>query len=220
MNKSTLTAGAAITLALITAGAAMAQSADRPGRGARADADNDGRVSRAEFVQGRIAHLTAIDANRDGSVSAEERQSGIDTRRNQRASARFEALDKDGNGSISREEFTAREPRGDRAERHGGPGMRQGGHRGPRGGWGRGGRGQGGDRGPNGEARGPLSIAEVQARLTTRFDRLDANSDGYITAEERAAARQSMREDRRERRAERMARRAAGQPSPSGPASE
>lgn len=217
MNKSILTAGAAITLALVTAGAAMAQSADRPGR---RDADNDGRVSRAEFVDGRIARLTAIDANRDGSVSAEERQSGIDTRRNQRVSARFEALDKDGNGAVSREEFTAaREDRADRMERGGRPGMRQGGHRGHRGGWGRGGRGHGGW-GQNAEARGPQSIAEVQTRLTTRFDRVDANRDGYITAEERTAARQAGREQRHERRAERMARRAAGQPSPSAPASE
>lgn len=217
MKKSILTAGAVITLALMTAGAVLAQTADRPGRGLRADADGDGRISRAEFVEGRIAHLTAIDANRDGSVSAEERQSGVDTRRNQRASARFEALDKDGNGAISREEFTtAREGRGDRAERGGRQGMRQGGHRGGP----RGGRGHGGEWGPNAEARGPQSIAEVQTRLTSQFDRIDANRDGYITAEERTAARQSMREDRRERRAERMARRAAGQPSPSTPASE
>lgn len=215
MNRSILTAGAAVTLALVTAGAVMAQSADRPVRGVRADADNDGRLSRAEFVDARLARLTAIDADRDGSVSAEERQSGIDTRRNQRASSRFEALDKDGNGSISREEFTtAREARGDRAERGGRHGMRQGGHRGG------GRRGHGGEWGPNAEARGPLSIAEVQTRLTTQFARVDANSDGYITAEERAAAHQSTREDRRERRAERMARRAAGQPSPSAPASE
>lgn len=218
MKTSILTAGAAIALALVTAGAATAQTADRPGRG---DADGDGRVSRAEFVDGRIAHLTAIDANRDGSISAEERQSGVDTRRNQRASARFEALDKDGNGAISREEFTtAREGRGDRMERGGRHGMRQQGHRGPRGGWGRGGRGHGGEWGPNAEARGPLNIAEVQTRLTTQFDRVDADRDGYITAEERTAARQAGREQRQERRAERMARRAAAQPSPSAPASE
>lgn len=203
MKKSTLAAGAAAVLAVLTAGATMAQQAQP--RGARGDTDGDGRISRAEFVDGRIARLTAIDANRDGSISAEERQSGIDTRRNQRASTRFETLDKDGNGAVSREEFTAaREMRGDRAGRGGGHGM--GGHRG--------GRGDHRGHGPQGaEARGPMAIADVQTRLTTRFDRVDANSDGYITAEERMAARQAMRGQRQDRRA-------ACQASPSAPASE
>lgn len=211
MKKSTLAAGVAV-LAVLTAGVAIAQQA--PARAARGDTDGDGRISRAEFVDGRIARLTAIDANRDGSISAEERRSGMDTRRNQRVSARFESLDKDGDGSISREEFTAREPRGDRAEhagRGGRHGMGRGGHRG-------GGRGHGGGEwGQGAEARGPMAIADAQTRLTTQFDRVDANRDGFITAEERTAARQAMREQRGERRAERMARR---QPSPSAPASE
>ena len=216
MKKSTLAAGAAAVLAVLTAGAAMAQQA--PVRGNRGDADGDGRISRAEFVDARVSRLTAIDANRDGSISAEERQSGIDTRRNQRASARFEALDKDGNGSVSREEFAAaREMRGDRAERGGRHGMRQGGHRGgPRGHWGRGRGGHPGEWGPQAEARGPLTIADVQTQLTTQFDRVDANRDGFITAEERIAARQAMRGQR----GERMGRRMAAPASPSAPASE
>jgi len=213
MKKSTLAAGAAAILAVLTAGSALAQQA--PTRAARGDTDGDGRVSRAEFVDGRVAHLTAIDANRDGTISAEERQSGIDTRRNQRASARFEALDKDGSGAVSREEFTAaREARGDRAGhagRGGRDGMGRGGHRGG------GGRGHGGEWGQGAEARGPLAIADVSTRLTTQFDRVDTNHDGFITAEERTAARQAMREHRGERRAERMAHRQA---SPSAPASE
>ena len=210
MRKSTLAAGAAAVLAVLTAGVAIAQQA--PDRAARGDTDGDGRISRAEFVDGRIARLTATDANRDGSISVEERRSGIDTRRNQRVSARFETLDKNGDGSVSREEFMAREPRGDRAEhagRGGRHGMGRGGHRG-------GGRGHGGGEGQGAETRGPLAIAEVQTRLNTRFDRMDTNHDGFITAEERTAARQTMREHRGERRADRMARQA----SPSAPASE
>jgi hypothetical protein len=215
MRKSILAAGVA-ALAVLTAGAALAQSAPQAGqhRAARGDADGDGRISRAEFVDARVARLTAIDANRDGSISAEERQSGIDTRRNQRASHRFEMLDKNGDGSISREEFTAqREPRGERMGR----GERAGRHerRGQRAGF-RGGRGHG-EWGPRAEARSPLTIADVQTRLTTQFDRIDTNRDGFITAEERTAARQSMRAERQERRA---ARQAARQASPSAPASE
>lgn len=209
MRKSILAAGVA-ALAVLTTGAAIAQQqAPQPGqhRAARGDTDGDGRVSRAEFVDARVARLTAIDANRDGSITAEERQSGIDTRRNQRASHRFETLDKDGNGSISREEFTAqREARADRGERAG-----RHERRGHRAGF-RGGRGHG-EWGPRGEARGPLTIANVQTRLTTQFDRVDTNRDGFITAEERTAARQAMRTERQERRAARQA-------SPSTAASE
>ncbi|MBU1347849.1 MAG: EF-hand domain-containing protein [Alphaproteobacteria bacterium] len=201
MRKTTLAIGAAAAVTLMVGGAALAQQA-----GARGDADGDGRISRSEFVDGRIGRLTAIDANRDGSVSAEEFQSGVDTRRNQRVSARFEALDNDGNGAVSREEFTAeREMRGGR--------HRMAGHRGGRGGMG------GHRRGERGEARGPISVAEIQTRMNTQFDRIDADHDGFVTATERQTARQAMRGQRQERRAERMARRAT-QASPSAPASE
>lgn len=215
MKKSTLAIGVA-ALAVLTAGSAMAQQAPR---GARADADGDGRISRAEFVDGRIARLTALDTNRDGSISVEERRAARQAHRAERVATRFAALDKNGDGSVSREEFTAPRERGDRAERAGRQGMRQGGHHGgPRGGWGRGGgHGHGGERGQNAEARGPLVIADVQTRLTNQFDRVDTNRDGFISAEERTAARQAMREQWGERRAERMARRQA---SPSAPASE
>ena len=222
MKTSTLAIGAAV-LAVMTAGTALAQQA--PNRSARGDADNDGRVSRAEFVDARVARLTAIDTNRDGTISAEERRAAFATQRSERASARFAALDKDGNGALSREEFSApREARADRGERDGRHGMR-----GPRGGRGGDHAGHGGHRGGHrggpgggerGEARGPLAIADVQARLTARFDRIDANSDGYITADERSAARAAAREQRGERRAERMAQRAARQASPSASASE
>lgn len=219
MRKSILAAGVA-ALAVLTAGAAIAQQqAPQPGqhRPARADADRDGRISRAEFVDARVARLTALDTNRDGSVSAEERQAAGQARRAERAETRFARLDKDGSGSISREEFTApREQRADRGDRMG-RGERAGRHerRGHRAGF-RGGRGHG-EWGPRAEARGPLTIADVQTRLTTRFDRMDTNRDGFLSAEERTAARQSMRAERQERRAERQA---ARQTSPSAPASE
>lgn len=188
MTKITLAAGTAAVLAVLTAGSVLAQQA--PARGLRADANSDGRISRAEFVDGRIARLTAVDANRDGSVSAEERQSGVDTRRNQRASARFESLDKNGDGSISREEFTdTREIRADRGGHQGMRGMRAG-HRGGAG---------------RAEARGPVAIAEVQTRVAAQFDRLDADRDGFVTGEERRAGRDTMREQRRERRGDRQA---------------
>lgn len=198
MKKITLAACATAALAVLAAGSVAAQQG--PQRGLRADADRDGRISRAEFIDSRLARLTALDADRDGSVSAEERRVGMQARRAERAAARFDALDKDRNGSISREEFTApREQRADGADRAV-RGDRMGRHGGRR-----------------GEARAAMSIADVQARLTAQFDRMDADRDGVITAEERTAARQAERTESREHR---MSRRGAAPASPSTPASE
>jgi len=215
MRKTLLAAGTAGVLAVL-AGAAIAQTATPTARaphGMRADADADGRISRDEFVQGRVARLTAVDANRDGSVSPEEMRSGMETRRNQQISARFDTADADGNGVLSREEFvSARSERGDRAGRDG---HRRGGeHRGPRGP-----RMGGPERGDRGE-RGPVAIADVEARTTAAFARLDKDGDGYVTAEERQAARGAMRQARSERHAERMTNRDAAMPSPSTAPSE
>lgn len=209
MRKILLATGAAGVLAIL-AGAAVAQTATPAPHGMRADANADGRISRDEFVQGRVARLTAVDANRDGSVSAEEMRSGLDTRRNQQVSARFDTADADGNGMLSREEFiSAAGQRGEHAGR-GGHG-RGGEHRGWRGA----GRG-GAERG----MRGPLAIADVQARTTAAFARLDKDGDGYVTAGERQTARGEMREARQERRAARMANRTAATSSPSTAPSE
>ena len=68
--------------------------------------------------------------------------------------------------------------------------------------------------GRHGAERGPVVIAEAQARATETFARLDANSDGYVSADEGRAARQQMREQRRERMDERRANRQAS-PAPS-----
>lgn len=207
MNRITFATGAAIALTVLVGGAALAQTTDRTARSLRADADGDGRVSRAEFVAARINRLTAIDADRDGSVSAEERRSGIDTRRNQRVSARFETLDKDGDGSLSREEFMThhegrgRGPGAGRAGRDVGYGM------GPRE------SGRAGGLSDRSALRGPISIAEVSDRLTTQFDRMDANRDGYLTTDEVRASRATMR-NRRDGQG------AAGQSSPPATPSE
>ena len=212
MRKTLLATGAAGVLTIL-AGAAMAQSTTQTGpepHAMRGDADSDGRISRDEFMQGRVARLTAVDANRDGSVSAEEMRSGIDTRRNQRVSARFDAADADGNGILSREEFiSASGERGDRAGRGGH------GRRGEHHGW----RGAGTGDTWRGE-RGPVAIADVRSRTEAAFARVDKDGDGYVTAEERQAARGEMRQARQERRAERMANRTAGTPSPSTVPSE
>lgn len=205
--KKTMIAASAAALALtaVIGGVAVAQQAPAESPAASADADRDGRITQAEFVQARVQRLTAMDANNDGSVTAEERAAAKQAKRAERMAARFDRLDTDGNGSISRAEFDARPDRAGRGPRAGKVGQ-----------------------GPRAErmaarrqARGPVVIAEAQAKASEAFARLDANNDGAVTVEERRAACQQMRQTRQERRAERVARRATQTPpSPPAPASE
>lgn len=202
MNK-TLILGGLAAIALTAASAAVAQT--QPERPHRGDTDGDGRISRAEFISGRVSRLTALDTNRDGSVGREEMQAGMEVRRDDMADRRFDRVDADDDGSISRAEFdAARDARSQRGDWAGRPG--------------RGGRGpMMGGRGAGGGERGPVVIAEAEARLGEQFARLDADHDGYVTRAEGQAGRERMREGRRERMWERRAQRQA---SPATPASE
>jgi hypothetical protein len=208
--KKTLLAGglAALTLAA-AAGAAFAQQP--PARGMRADTDGDRRLSQAEFVSQRVQRLTTADTNRDGSVTADERRVAMQARVAGRADAHFDRLDANDDGAVSRTEFDAARAAGREAHAERGP--RPGGAR------------RGPDRGQGGmgrmEARGPVVIADVQARAEQAFTRLDADHDGFVTAEEGRAARQGMRQNRRERMTERRAaHHGQRQASPPAPASE
>lgn len=208
MHK-TLLAGCLSALALTAAGAAVAQQA--LAGSVRADTDGDSRLSRAEFVNRRVERLTAMDTNGDGSVSLDERRAAMQARLTARANARFDRLDADGDGAVSRAEFdVADEARREvRAERGPRP-MRA--HRGPA-------------RGQHGSGRievsGTVIITDVQARAEQAFTRLDADEDGFITADEARTGRQAMHQQRRERMIERRAvRQTQRQASPQAPASE
>jgi len=211
--RKTMIAGAAAAALAAVAGAAWAQTGSptaspAPHAGAerhalRGDLDRDGRVTQAEFVDSRLARLTASDADGDGVVTPEEAQASRQARRAEMADKRFARLDADSDGSISRAEFdgghAARGERGPRAERAG----RRLGRAGPM------------RAGRQGE-RGPIAVADVRARLTEQFAKLDADRDGVVTAEEQRAARQAWGEQRRERRAARRMQ----QPASPAPASE
>ena len=207
--KKTLLAGGFVALVIVAGGAAAVaqQTPERPNaRGMRADADGDQRISQAEFVGARVARLAAADANSDGSVTPDEMRAAAQARHAQRADARFERLDADNDGSISKAEFEARrETRGERGPR---PDRA---HRGPR---------RGAGRADRAQTRGPLVIAEARTRAEAAFTRLDADSDGFITAAERQAGHADRREHRRERMAQHRAARQAQQASPPAPASE
>ena len=205
MNK-TLGGVAAIAFLTVFVGVAVAQTT-APQRPARAMAQP---VSQADFVQRRVERLRAADADRDGTVTAEEMRAAGQAKRVERRTAMFDRLDANKDGSISRTEFETpradgqRAGRGPRAE-HAGRG-----HRGMHGGAQRMGRG--------GEGRFPIVIAEAEQKATAAFARLDANRDGTLTGEERRAGMQARRAEMREKRQER--RQAAPAASPSTPASE
>ena len=117
---------------------------------------------------------------------------------------------------ISRAEFDAgHAARPDRAER--GPGPERA-RSGPRGGP------RHAMRGPEGRERGPVVISEVAAKLGEQFDKMDADRNGVVTADERRADMTAHRAERRaERGGERQQRRAvrpAQQPASPAPASE
>lgn len=210
MKKTLLAGGAAVLIAAFAPTLAAAQDApERPARTMRADADRDGRLSQAEFVGARLERLRAADANGDGSVTREEMQASRQAKRAERIAARFERLDADSNGVLTRAEFEAslaRAPEARGEMRRGGPRMR--GH----------GRHQNAGRAMRGErAAQPVSIAAVEARLNAAFARLDTDSDGFLTAAEVRAGRAERGERRGERRG---GRRGAGaqqaSPSPAG----
>jgi len=216
MKKTILAGGlVAASIAALIGGAAVAQqspTATAPAaRHARMEARQTQPVTQAQFVQARVSRLTALDANHDGTVTAEERRAGAQARRAEQATRRFDRLDADKNGQISRAEFDAARP--ERAAH------RRGEHRGQRMAHRRGGQGHGPAQ--RMARHGPIVIADVQTQLTERFARQDADHDGVLSPAERQAGRAAMRQRFQERRMNRQNRApAATSASPSAPASE
>lgn len=203
MSRILLVGGLA---ALTVGGGAVAQqvtpTAQPAARMARADTDGDGRLSQSEFVTQRVERLRTADANSDGMIGAEERP-GRAKRADRTAdrTAAFDRLDANRDGMLSREEFSARPARA------AGRAMAQPGEAGPA------------DVGMDGmSGRGAVrtvSLADVEMRAQRAFARLDADRDGYLSAEERP-----QRGDRGARRAERRATRQARDASPQPMSSE
>ena len=167
------------------------------------DANKDGVLTRAEAEAHAKAMFVKLDVNKDGKLDQADRAA----RHAEKRAQSFDRLDANKDGSISKAEWdqadAARQAkraewkakRGERAgapgngaERHamrGHHGDKRGGHGGP-GGW------------MKADANGDKAIsqAEFVAGALARFDRMDANKDGKVTAEERQAMRQAMRDKR------------------------
>jgi Ca2+-binding EF-hand superfamily protein len=166
------------------------------------DSNNDGVVTPEEFNQASGERFTKMDANGDGKVTVEEFTNYVQTRRADHREKRFEGMDSDKNGSISKEEWLAAQQA--RAERkfqrmdkdsngsisteeyqscnH--KGKHKHGHK---------------HKGGKFSARifshmdtngdGVVTQDESHAAWTNWYKKLDANGDGTVTADEIAKAR-------------------------------
>jgi len=205
MKTTTAMIGAA--LLALTAGAANAQTQNQTPR------DRGAPVAQADFVQARVARLTAMDANGDGQVSVEEMRAAHQARRAEHLTARFARLDADGDGVLSKAEFEAQPAA--RARNHaraGRDGARRAGradHAGPA----RAGRMTGSE---GRREMQPIVIADARAKAEQRFAAMDADRDGVVTAAERQASRQAARQTQRQHRMERRAARAAAPAATAG----
>ncbi|WP_443970482.1 EF-hand domain-containing protein [Sphingobium sp. CR28] len=124
-------------------------------------------ITRADIQKRLEARFDALDTNKDGVISADERKANSEKSR----ARMFARIDKDGNGSISREEFSAQ-------------------RRGPAR------RGMGGQAMTGRSANASMSKADFVNRRLAMFDRVDTNHDGIISPEERGAVRGKMRQHR------------------------
>ncbi len=191
MNLTTFLVSAAATAA---AGVAVAQPAEHPMGAPNAE------MTRQQVIERVDRHFQQMDADNDGRFTREEAQAGHARMRGEHAGRAFDRLDGNHDGSISREEFAQhRAGRAERRAERGGEGMRGGHHRGRlmhrRGG--PGGRMIGGRM--FGE-QGFVTRDQMRERALARFDRIDADRNGTVTAEERRQAHERRRGRMHERR--------------------
>lgn len=162
MNMKTIIIGGVAVVALAVPAIAQMTRPDRPAQ------------TRAQAEAKVRNHFARIDANKDGYVTAED----VSAMRGVAMDKRFERMDSDRNGAISRTEFDAA---------HAG---RAGGHHGMK-------MGRGGAQimmMADADKDGRVAVTEAVNGALMLFDRADTDRDGTLTAEERRTARQAMRE--------------------------
>ncbi len=204
MRKLTLSI---VGATLATAGVAFAAPGSAPTKAPRAD------MTRAQVEASAAKRFAKMDANSDGKLDAADRAA--------RQAKAFDRIDADRNGAISRDEFTAKRAgrgggghagmagmeHGQASAEHRTGGQRMGGH---------GKRGRGGPGGFGGgrmmmakmadaNGDGAITQAEFSAAALKRFDTVDTDRNGTLTAAERQAARAAMKAKWEARKAARQA---------------
>lgn len=149
-----------------------------------------GRNNMQAAPQGRaVERFQAADTDKDGALSKDEATKGMP-----RMSERFAALDTNQDGKLTAEEFQSFRNNAQGAGRPQGS-AQQGGRMGGRGGMQKAGyRGQGNPGGmmlnADTDKDGVITRAEAEKHISTqalaRFDALDTNKDGKLSAEEQA----------------------------------
>lgn len=192
-------------IAFLTLGAALIAAPVFAAPGARGDADGNGTLTRAEAQTHAAEKFAKMDANGDGKLDASDRAA----KRAEMHAKAFERFDANKDGSISKAEWD--QAAADRAAKRAERGEKRAdageGHRGMRGHHGK----RGGHHGmmmmgkADTDGDKAISKAEFQTAALARFDAADANKDGQVTAEERAAQREAWKAKAGEWRAKRGA---------------
>ena len=190
-------------IAFLTLGAALIAVPAIAAQGA--SADGKATVTRAEAQAKATEMFAKLDANKDGKLDAADRAA----RRAAMQAKRFEGLDANKDGNISKAEWDkhAADRAAKRGEKRAAAGETRDGKphamrgHGKRGGHHMGGRGAYGMKSGAGDK--VVTQADFVAAALKRFDTLDANKDGQVTAEERQAARAAWKAKAEERRAQR-----------------
>ena len=193
--------GASAAAMMLGAGALYAAAPDAKMPPMRGEADRD--VTWADAKTKADGMWAKLDVNGDGKLDQADRDA--------KTAKKFDEVDTNHDGAISRDEFTAHHrgmkgpmggadmppppPPGAESPMAGGPDGPMRGHHGMRGG--HGGRDMMG--GPmlammaDADRNGTVTRAEYDAAVKAHFDAADANHDGKITREERRAAFRAMR---------------------------
>ncbi len=165
----------------IIVGSALAQKGGGEGARAKMNAPQ----TRAE-AQAKVKELFGrMDTDRNGTVTREEATAERAARRTEMRNRRFEMMDTNNDGALSKAEYDQdggmRSGMSRRATMDGGRGR---------------GKNRNGGQGRMGrhfdtDGDGKINEAEMTAATMARFDMIDTNKDGSVTPEERRAYRQS-----------------------------
>ncbi len=186
MRRIHLLLTATATVAVIGA-AALAQTArdpqtspgDRIGRAflfEQMDADKDGKISKAEFEAFRNGQFKAADKNGDGVIGKDEFAAHAETLRAEAIDRLFARYDRNNDGKITADELPLRRGARDGAMRFESIEGSRKGH-------------------VTLEEYAKAAAARLEARAKQRFERLDANKDGKLMADEIAGRDSLLRSD-------------------------
>jgi Ca2+-binding EF-hand superfamily protein len=177
----TITKGLSLAVLALAAGGIAHAAQDTRGWGGP---DANATVTRAEAQAKAEAMFAEHDANKDGKLDSADMAAKM--------GQKFDAMDTDRNGALSRDEFMAAHQTMHGKQGHEGHKMGMGeGREGRRGGHDRKG---GMMRMADTNGDGAVSKQEAVAGALKHFDMADANKDGKLTPEERKAAHAKMRD--------------------------